>query len=169
MASLVFLTGPVRSGKSREAVARASAFQRVAFVATYRPDPGDLEMVARVRRHQAERPSHWTTLEAPADVAAALAEAAPQCALVDCLSLWLGDRLNLADDEILDAWQSQLDALRAAPWMTLVVSNEVGWSPVPEAPLLRRYRDLLGLLNQRTAAAADEAWLMVAGCGVRLK
>jgi adenosylcobinamide kinase/adenosylcobinamide-phosphate guanylyltransferase len=34
---------------------------------------------------------------------------------------------------------------------------------------LRRFRDLLGLLGQRTAARASEAWLMVAGCSVRLK
>jgi adenosylcobinamide kinase/adenosylcobinamide-phosphate guanylyltransferase len=34
---------------------------------------------------------------------------------------------------------------------------------------LRRFRDLAGLLGQRTAARASEAWLMVAGCGVRLK
>lgn len=169
MGSLVLFTGPVRSGKSREAVVRASAFQDVAFVATYRPDPGDPEMAERVRRHRAERPDHWITLEAPEDVAASLAEVAPQCAIVDCLSLWLGDRLHRTDEEILAAWRSQLDALRASPWITCLVTNEVGWSPVPDSSLLRRYRDLLGLLNQRTAAAAEEVWLMVAGCGMRLK
>jgi adenosylcobinamide kinase / adenosylcobinamide-phosphate guanylyltransferase len=34
---------------------------------------------------------------------------------------------------------------------------------------LRRFRDLAGILGQRTAARASEAWLMVAGCSVRLK
>jgi len=34
---------------------------------------------------------------------------------------------------------------------------------------LRRFRDLAGWLGQRTAAAADEAWLLVAGCPLRLK
>jgi adenosylcobinamide kinase/adenosylcobinamide-phosphate guanylyltransferase len=51
----------------------------------------------------------------------------------------------------------------------LLVSNEVGWSPVPEDPMVRRFRDLAGWLNQRSAAAAGEAWLCVAGCRVRLK
>jgi adenosylcobinamide kinase/adenosylcobinamide-phosphate guanylyltransferase len=50
-----------------------------------------------------------------------------------------------------------------------VVGDEVGWGEVPMNPQLRRFRDLLGLLGQRTAARASEAWLMVAGCGVRLK
>ena len=51
----------------------------------------------------------------------------------------------------------------------VVVGNEVGWAPVPDSPLLRRFRDLAGWLGQRTAAAADEAWLLVAGCPLRLK
>jgi adenosylcobinamide kinase/adenosylcobinamide-phosphate guanylyltransferase len=34
---------------------------------------------------------------------------------------------------------------------------------------LRRFRDLAGLIGQRTAARASEAWLMVAGCAVRLR
>ena len=41
--------------------------------------------------------------------------------------------------------------------------------PVPMDKALRRFRDLAGLLGQRTAARASEAWLMVAGCALRLK
>jgi adenosyl cobinamide kinase/adenosyl cobinamide phosphate guanylyltransferase len=51
----------------------------------------------------------------------------------------------------------------------LLVSNEVGWSPVPENAMVRRFRDLAGWLNQRAAKAAEEAWLCVAGCRVALK
>lgn len=51
----------------------------------------------------------------------------------------------------------------------MVVGNEIGWAPVPEYPELRRFRDLAGTLGQVTAAAADEAWLMVAGCALRLR
>jgi adenosylcobinamide kinase/adenosylcobinamide-phosphate guanylyltransferase len=169
MGRIVFLTGPVRSGKSRRAVALASASERVAFVATYRMDPEDGEMAERVKRHQAERPAGWVTVEAPENVAAALQPLHPDCALMDCLSLWLGDRMDHDDELILQAWDRELAAFRAAPWTTIVVSNEVGWSPVPELPVLRRYRDLLGVLNQRSAEAADEAWLCVAGQALRLK
>jgi adenosyl cobinamide kinase/adenosyl cobinamide phosphate guanylyltransferase len=51
----------------------------------------------------------------------------------------------------------------------VVVGNEVGWSLVPGDPQLRRFRDLAGTLGQLTARAADEAWLFVAGCPVKLK
>lgn len=171
MGAITYLTGPVRSGKSRRAVELASAWGGdTVFVATYRSRLDDAEMAARVARHRAERPP-WRTLEAPADIAGALEALAPPPSgvVVDCLTLWLGGRFENGDDSILAEWAGQLARWRAAPWPTVIVGNEIGWSPVPEAAALRRFRDLAGLLGQRTAAAADEAWLMVAGCGVRLK
>jgi adenosylcobinamide kinase / adenosylcobinamide-phosphate guanylyltransferase len=171
MGKIIYLTGPVRSGKSRRAVSLAVEWgDGVVFVATYRLDPGDAEMAERVRRHRADRAA-WRTLEAPMDVARALAELSPppDGVLLDCLTLWLGDRIARDDDSILSEWNALLEKLSAAPWPVIIVGNEIGWSPVPETPELRRFRDLAGLLAQRTAAGASEAWLMVAGCPVRLK
>ncbi len=171
MAKITYITGPVRGGKSRRAVELAQAWgEAVVFVATYRMDASDAEMTMRVARHRAERPA-WRTLEAPRDIAAALAalQPPPSGVVLDCLTLWLGDRLDGNDDAILAAWSDQLARLRAAPWPVAIVGNEIGWSPVPEHPALRRFRDLAGLLAQATATAADEAWLLVAGCQVRLK
>jgi adenosylcobinamide kinase/adenosylcobinamide-phosphate guanylyltransferase len=171
MGRITFITGPVRSGKSSWAVAQARRWgEGVVFVATYRADPLDQEMAERLRRHRAERPA-WRTLEAPADPAAALLALVPPPSgvLLDCLTLWLGDRMEASDQDILGAWDRQLRLFAQAPWPVLLVSNEVGWSPVPEDPMVRRFRDLAGWLNQRSAAAAQEAWLSVAGCRVRLK
>jgi adenosylcobinamide kinase / adenosylcobinamide-phosphate guanylyltransferase len=173
--SITFLTGPVRSGKSRRAVELAKSWgDGVVFVATYRIGVAgeDEEMDDRVRRHRAERPAVWRTLEAPDDVAAALnALASPPAGVVlDCLTLWLSARLDRDDDDtLLAAWDKLLTFLMRAPWPVAIVGNEVGWGPVPEHPTMRRFRDLAGTLAQRTAAAADEAWLMVAGQALRLK
>ena len=172
MGAITFITGPVRSGKSSWAVARAMTWgDRVVFVATYRADPADQEMAERLRRHRAERPASWRTLEAPADPAAALAalDPAPTGVLLDCMTLWLADRMEASDAAILEAWDRQLAAFARAPWPVLLVSNEVGWSPVPGEPMVRRFRDLAGWLNQRAARVAEEAWLCVAGCRVALK
>ncbi len=54
-----------------------------------------------------------------------------------------------------------------ATW--IVVSNEVGLGLVPPAPLGRRYRDLLGTVNQRIAGRADRVLLVVAGLPVDLR
>ncbi len=172
MADLIFLTGPTRSGKSRRAVEMAQDWgDGVVFVATYRSDASDDEMIERVRRHRAERPAAWRTLEAPADIAQALADLrpTPSGAVIDSMGLWLADRLDRDDASLVAAWEHQLDGFRAAPHPVIVVGDEIGWGPVPMDKGLRRFRDLAGLLGQRTAARASEAWLMVAGCGVRLK
>jgi len=178
MGELIFLTGPVRSGKSRRAVEIATRFgESVAFVATYKPDTTDDEMAARIMRHRAERPQAWHTLEAPEAIAAALhgLRPAPSCALIDSLVTWLavktgfGGAPALDDEAILAAWDGELAAFLAAPWPAIVIGDEVGWSLVPMERELRRFRDLAGFLNQKTAAAATEAWLMVAGQPVRLK
>ena len=172
MAELIFLTGPTRSGKSRRAVEIAQDWgDGVVFVATYRSDASDAEMVERVRRHRAERPAAWRTLEVPADIVQALIDLrpAPSGAVIDSLVLWLADRLDQDDASLVAGWQRQLEGFRAAPHPVIVVGDEIGWGPVPMDKELRRFRDLVGVLGQRTAARASEAWLMVAGCGVRLK
>jgi adenosylcobinamide kinase/adenosylcobinamide-phosphate guanylyltransferase len=51
----------------------------------------------------------------------------------------------------------------------LLVSNEVGWGIVPDNPLVREFRDLLGWANQMIAAVADEVVLMVSGIPVAVK
>jgi adenosylcobinamide kinase/adenosylcobinamide-phosphate guanylyltransferase len=175
MGRLTLLTGPTRSGKSRHAVSLAQRWgANVVFVATYRSDAHndthDDEMLERVRRHRAERPN-WRTLEAPTDVVAELQamRPLPSGVLIDCLTLWISDRFQRSDEDLIADWDTQLSKLRAAPWPAIIVSNELGWGLVPPDSASRRFRDLAGSLAQRTAAAADEAWLIVAGCSVQLK
>lgn len=172
MGRITFVTGPVRSGKSRFALEQARPWGgAVVYAATYRVDPSDAEMAERLRRHRAERPASWRTLEAPGDLAGALEalDPPPSGVVLDCLTVWLAGRLEASDDAILGAWRDQLARLRRAPWPTVIVGNEVGWSPVPAEPVLRRFRDLAGWAAQAAAEAADEAWLLVAGCPLRLK
>ncbi|MCE1228566.1 MAG: bifunctional adenosylcobinamide kinase/adenosylcobinamide-phosphate guanylyltransferase [Firmicutes bacterium] len=172
MGQLLFVTGPVRSGKSRYALQRALAWgEGVVYAATYRMEASDLEMADRVRRHREERPASWRTLEAPEDLASVLKalQPPPSGLVLDCLTLWLGGRMHKEDDVILAEWRQLLDFLAQAPWPTIVVGNEVGWSLVSPEPELRRFRDLAGWLAQATAAAAEEAWLSVAGYQLPLK
>lgn len=168
---ITFLIGGARSGKStlavqlgeRHAAAAPGADGAVVFIATTEPFDDDLR--ARVAAHRRERPD-WPTVEAPVDLADAVAAAsADALVIVDCLTVWLGNLLHhvpeaAARTAAIDAF---VDALRARTGPTVVVSNEVGLGLHPETPLGREYRDDLGRLNQRVAAVADRALFLVAG------
>lgn len=51
----------------------------------------------------------------------------------------------------------------------MVVSDEVGLGVHPETVVGRRFRDVLGEVNQAVAAAADAVTLVVAGLPVVVK
>ena len=126
----------------------------------------DDEMRARIAAHRAGRVAGWVTVEAPLDVAAALATDRP--VLVDCLTLWLTN-LVLGEHDVTEATERLERALAARGAPTVLVSNEVGLGIVPDNALSRRFRDSAGVLHQRIAARADSVVLMVAGLPVRVK
>jgi adenosylcobinamide kinase / adenosylcobinamide-phosphate guanylyltransferase len=163
---LTFLTGGARSGKSSLAVRMAAASGLpVVFIATARPE-GDDEWHGRLARHRAERPEGWTTIEEPVELAAAIAAADHAAAvIVDCLTLWVANLMDagLDDSDVETLSRTSCEAIAARQAPTVVVSNEVGSSIVPVDPAVRRYRDLLGRVNAVFAAAADRAYLTVAG------
>ena len=176
MGQIWFVTGGARSGKSTFAERRAASLGRpVTYIATL--EPLDDEMVVRIARHRAQRPTTWRTVEAPrAPVEAARATPAGDTVLVDCLSLWVSNRLIDLGTDAPSAAQvagleaaldretgALLDFLRARAGAAILVSNEVGSGLVPEYALGRAYRDLLGRVNQRVAEVAARAWLCVAG------
>lgn len=156
--TLVLYIGGARSGKSRLAVERAAASGApVTFIAT--GEPGDEEMAARIELHKRDRPPEWTTFEEPLDLAGALAAADGGTVVIDCLSLWVANG---------GGGDSALEAAAARDGLTIAVSNEVGLGIVPVNALAREYRDVLGRVNAAWAAAADEAWFVVAGKTLRL-
>jgi adenosyl cobinamide kinase/adenosyl cobinamide phosphate guanylyltransferase len=163
---LTFLLGGARSGKSTLAVELATqAGGDVVFIAT--GEARDHEMAERIALHRAERPDHWRTVEEPADLAAALATT-DGVAVVDCLSLWVANLLERGDD--VEARNREALACAAQrTGSTIVVSNEVGLGVVPATPLGRTYRDVLGRVNADWAAAADEAFFVVAGRRLELR
>jgi len=169
---IVLLLGGVRSGKSRYAQEIATHGQHVAFLAT--AEAGDDEMRLRIDRHRRERPDAWTTFEVPV----ALEDALRRCGgkfdtiLIDCLTVWTANLMEHygQDPDLVLAHADRLATfLRRFTGTAILVSNEVGSGIVPDNELARNYRDLLGGINQRTAAAADEVILIVAGCPLVIK
>ncbi len=168
--SLIFVTGGARSGKSTFALNLARDTQEaVTFIAT--AQAFDQEMTERIHKHQLERPQDWTTIEAPKDIKTALEKTQTRVVILDCLSLLVSNLLleNFSEIQILERIHSALEIARTRELKLIVVSNEVGSGIVPEYPLGRIFRDVLGRANQSIAAASSEAYLLVVGLSLRLK
>lgn len=198
MKNLTFITGAARSGKSllAEELARNSG-RKVFYLATMQVFDTDSEQVRRLQLHRARRPAEWKTIDAAFGAEKIIGEL-PDSALVifDCLSLYITNMLisNSAADvpgskpvsldpspgsdedpyfreasilENVDALLCAIENKSTSEF--IVVSNEVGWGVVPESKLARAFRDILGLSNQRVAAASHKAYLTCAGLRIELK
>lgn len=162
------LIGGARSGKSGLAerlVVQTGRPKR--YIAT--AQAWDDEMRARIARHRADRGDGWLTVEAPLDLCGALAVVeAEEVVLVDCATLWLSNHL-LAEADLEAEADALLAAIAGCPAPVVVVSNEVGWSIVPDNALARSFRDAQGRLNQQMAAQAGLVVAVMAGLPLVLK
>jgi adenosylcobinamide kinase/adenosylcobinamide-phosphate guanylyltransferase len=168
---VTLVLGGARSGKSRYAESLITALPPP-FVYIATAEAGDAEMAERIAVHRSRRGAAWQTIEAPHDLADALSTVATGTpVLLDCLTLWLSNRM-LAKADLKDDLDAEIDRLeeafnRVGP--VVMVANEVGSGIVPDNALARRFRDLQGALNQRLAARADQVVLMVAGLPLIVK
>ena len=185
-ARTILFTGGCRSGKSGLAQRWVESLgpERV-YIAT--GAARDAEMAERVRRHQAARGAGWRTVEEQLDACAALRgcmgpgggesvarsvpHSLPHGVLLDCITLWLTNRMLADHDDaaILRGVEDLATLLRAATVPVAVVTNEVGWGVVPESPLGRRFRDLSGEANQVLATACTGVILAVSGLPLAVK
>ena len=168
---IILITGGARSGKSQYAERRAIEMGgRPLYVAT--AEANDEEMAQRIAEHRKRRGTQWRTIEEPLELSEALLaeRGKTDCALVDCLTLWISNLLIRHDDKYArEKVEELIEQLPRLNFHLVFVTNEVGSGIVPDNPLARKFRDLAGWTNQRMAQAANEVILMVAGVPIIAK
>ena len=126
---------------------------------------GDEDLQRRVMLHRERRPRGWGTLEIGDLDEVPTAAEIWDAVLLDSLTLWVSAR----EERVLPEFDRFLALAGDLSVPFLLVSDEVGLGVVPESEAGRKFRDLLGLVNQRAAQAAEEVHLCVAGVGIRIK
>jgi adenosylcobinamide kinase / adenosylcobinamide-phosphate guanylyltransferase len=178
MAKIILTTGGSRSGKSAYAQKLAESFPGSrAFIATC-PVLDD-EMRDRIRRHQEARCGNgWDTIEEALDIRGVIDRAHRYSTLVvDCLTLWINNLLyearkggrSISEGEIALICKSLIEACEKHPGIIIFVTNEIGMGIIPENPLSRRYRDLVGRCNQLIAEASARTVLLISGQALEIK
>lgn len=164
-----YVTGGVRSGKSRFAQAYALTLSASpTYVATAKI--WDDEFSQRVQRHRDERGPEWTTIEAERDIHTL--PLANQVVVIDCVTLWLTNLFMAFDnniDQTLTAFKLEIDGLNQLPGTFIIISNEIGMGVHAQTEVGRKFADLQGWANQYVAAQANEAILLVSGIPLYLK
>jgi adenosylcobinamide kinase/adenosylcobinamide-phosphate guanylyltransferase len=155
---ITLVLGGTRSGKSAVAERLAAGLPApLTYLATAVVDPADDDFAARVAAHRRRRPEGWTTVESGSALPADLAGLSGTV-LIDALGTWVAATPDFAVD--ID---DLCAVLRTRPGDTVVVSDEVGLGVHPETELGRRFRDVLGGVNQAVGDVADRVLLVVAG------
>ena len=172
MKKLILVLGGARSGKSSYAVELAKRLKKkVAFIAT--ATSPDNEMKKRIKLHKISRPKQWKLIEEGKNIDSILPKLKSkyEVVLIDCLGLLISNLLasNLRDKEIEKRIKKLISTILNVKLTTILVSNEVGSGIVPNNPLARRFRDLVGLSNQMLVKKADEVIFMQSGIPIRIK
>lgn len=171
----VLVLGGARSGKSRFALEMVEE-KKVPTIFCATGIPTDAEMEERIRRHQKERPPHCTTVEVPYGFAPLFSlSLSGKAVLLDCVSFLVSNILLQEGSEeqaytrVVGEFGSLFSRQERERFFLVLVSNEVGMGVVPEFPLGRTFRDLLGRVNQWLAERVNHVYFMVAGIPWKLK
>jgi adenosylcobinamide kinase / adenosylcobinamide-phosphate guanylyltransferase len=141
-------------------------------VATAIACPDDPDLSRRIEAHRERRHYNWGLLELGGGSLEPVLEAAVGWSVVlfDSLTLWVSARmLDEEESGILEEFERFVKHASTRTEPVILVSDEVGLGVVPESREGRRFRDLLGLVNQRASSAAEEVHLCVAGIAQRIK
>ncbi|NLX61247.1 MAG: bifunctional adenosylcobinamide kinase/adenosylcobinamide-phosphate guanylyltransferase [Tissierellia bacterium] len=177
---VILVTGGARSGKSSFAESLYRGKKDVVYIATSKI--WDEEMEERIRLHKESRPSCWRTFEGNYALTKALGE--EKNYLLDCITLLVSNIMfDLTDgveyidyklkrqveDRVYKELYCLIEAVEARGYNLVLVTNEVGFSLVPDNHLGRVFRDIQGRINQRIAALCHEVYLVCCGIPVRIK
>lgn len=185
MAGMVLVTGGARSGKSSLAESMAKKYgDNVLYIAT--SVPFDDEMKDRIKKHRAQRPESWKTLEAYKDFDIHLPEETGRCRciLLDCITVMITnimfeqemdfdkidtERANRLEAIVKTEIEKLIETVKKIGLPFIMVTNEIGMGIVPDNAASRAFRDIAGRMNQLLAKASDEVYVCISGIPLKLK
>lgn len=170
--SSTLVIGGARSGKSSWAIRYSDKFEHKLFLAT--ASAIDHDMKDRIQRHQEERGEGWETIETGRKLVEMIQtnHTNQDCIVIDCLTVWTAIIMNDSprhETIIHDSVHPLVETIQHTDTEIVIVTNEVGMGVHPEYESGRKYRDLLGKVNQEIANVCDNMLLFVAGIPVVVK
>ncbi len=177
---IVLVTGGARSGKSSFAEGLYKDKKDVVYIATSRVM--DQEMEDRIYLHKKSRPSCWRTYEENYNLDKAIGR--EENYLLDCITVLTSnimfditkgkERIPLklqqeVENTIYEELKKLINEIEKKNYNLVLVTNEVGYSLVPNNHVGRVFRDIQGRVNQKIASLSDKVYLVCCGIPVKVK
>lgn len=165
---IVYVTGGMRSGKSRYAQDLAlSLANNPIYLATARKWDAGFE--DRIRIHQNDRDERWTSIEEEKHFAALPID--NRVVVIDCVTLWLTNFFVDTKNDVelsLSLIKEEILQLKQRSGVFIIISNEIGMGMHADTEVGRKFTDLQGWTNQFISKQSDEAVLMISGRAVKI-
>ena len=164
------VTGGWRSGASAFALKLAQDWERKTIVSAQTSAAEDV--LEHIALYQKGLDDGCETIVEGVDLAGALDKVRGGVCIVDDLGVWVSNLTSGGSrfaGETCPEIEAFVKKLRLPPCEVIVVTRELGMGLSSERIAERRYRDVVGRLNQRVAALAASVYLCVSGLPLKLK
>lgn len=184
--SVTFVIGGARSGKSTFAEEKAKEYgEKVLYLAT--AVVTDQAMADRVKKHQEQRPSTWSTLEMYCKFNNLINyDKFNNCevVLIDCITTLIGNLMfdskidfdnckiedvNKLEKNITEEVLALIDVCNRNNKKLVIVSNETGMGVVPSYYMGNYFRDMSGRINREIGRKSDNMYFIFSGIPIKLK
>ncbi|MEA3497799.1 MAG: bifunctional adenosylcobinamide kinase/adenosylcobinamide-phosphate guanylyltransferase [Campylobacterota bacterium] len=162
----ILYIGGQKCGKSALAekrVLKLSKYKKPFYIATYDNSYGDKSMQKRIDNHLKRRVEKFITVEKTNSLDKVIKDG--ETYLVDCLSMWLLNHINLSQKKIV----KKLKKLLKNDANIVFVLNDVSSGVIPFEKISRKYVDLSGIIGQIVAKECDKVIKVECGLQTKLK
>ncbi len=181
MSKIHLLTGGAKSGKSKWAVSYFNNVENVLYVTA--GEGIQDEVKAKIDALNEERTEKWTILshnETPSDVISETKRFVIYDSIAGYVSIKLKETVknpNEITDEQVKSLKKKIEAdvsaliskAHANETHLIILTNETGFSALPDSKYQLAFRDIVGAANQLLGEAADEVYMSISGIQMKIK
>ena len=164
------VTGGLRSGASAYALKLAGDWERKTIIAT--PASQDDDVLEHIALYQKDLDDSFETIEESVRITEAVKNVDAGLCIIDDLATWVETIMRSRPSPVAETYpeiDEFLKMLRNPPCELIVVTREMNMGLPSDSIEVRRYRDVVGRMNQRIASLSSSVWLCVSGLPLKLK
>ncbi|MBR1896273.1 MAG: bifunctional adenosylcobinamide kinase/adenosylcobinamide-phosphate guanylyltransferase [Pyramidobacter sp.] len=164
------VTGGWRSGASAYALKLAGDWERKTIIAT--PASQDDDVLEHIALYQKDLDDSFETIEESVRITEAVKNVDAGLCIIDDLATWVETIMRSRPSPVAETYpeiDEFLKMLRNPPCELIVVTREMNMGLPSDSIEVRRYRDVVGRMNQRIASLSSSVWLCVSGLPLKLK